>query len=141
MNRWWRRLAGVLAALAGMPALMACPKYGEPQVEIQHFGYQPPGPIHAGDTLTFSAAISAPGQFELTAHADRFGVAAGLVVPLHDDGVAQDSQAGDGIYTGAGVWLAEYGTGRMDTSVSTHGKVRGRPANDYQDGPPLEVKP
>lgn len=140
---WWRRLANVLGVLAGMPALMACLRslYGEPPVEIKNFGYQPPSPIHVGDTLTFTAELPVAGMLGATAYAGRPVDNSGLRVELHDDGVAPDKLASDGIYTGAGVWLAEYGRYTMQTKISAQGEVNGKPCASSEDGPPLEVLP
>lgn len=123
MRRLWGVLAGVLATLAGLQALSSCVKYGPLPVYVESFSYQPAGPIHIGDSVTFEARI--PRKYKVR----QIFVMAGLpamerkdipkigdwadtfTISLHDDGLAPDLIANDQQYAGSLQWQAENGTG------------------------------
>lgn len=97
--------------------------YGPPAVPlaVKSFTFAPPGPIHTGDLLTFTAEIE-----PVTDPAVVVGVQTGLPgtfrAELHDDGAAPDTVPGDSIFSGAGVWGPEYGTGKFTLTLWAGGE-------------------
>jgi hypothetical protein len=161
MMRSWRKWTGlawrVLAALCALLAtgLAACSwfepsiggrnAYGVPTVPpvpltVRSFGYQPPGPIHVGDTLLFSVQVPDGDIREVYALAHQTGDMK-MFVRLHDDGVAPDIAAGDRVYAGEVQWQASYGTGRMDMMGNAVGTMDSQEAYGSMAGPPLDVLP
>jgi hypothetical protein len=135
MSRFWRVLAGVMAAVTGASALTSCPVYGmAPAYGVQYvpltitsFSYSPPSPAHVGDTLTFVAQLELADM--RTADVSAGNLTETLHVTLHDDGVAPDATAGDSIFTGSGQWLAQYGTGQTQAVLSAQGNKQGAAAH------------
>lgn len=156
MRRWtglaWQVLAALCALLA--TGLTACswftigrggPDYGVLTVPpvpltVRNFSYQPPSPIHLGDTLTFTVEVPDGDIREVYALAYQAGDMK-MYVQLHDDGVAPDATAGDRHYAGEVQWQASYGTGRMDMMGNALGTAQGEEAYGEMAGPPLEVLP
>jgi hypothetical protein len=133
-------LAGMTAALAGMLLLVSCPGNGAVALQIQDFNYTPPSPVHIGDTLTFTALIPEGENVSVVGFAGAPG-GNSVEIPMHDDGVTPDEAADDRIYSGALLWLAEYGTGKMTISILASGTLQGSNAESKRKGPQLEVLP
>ncbi len=146
LRRFWRALATVIAAVAGMQTFTSCPVYGAvgvygmPSVplDIAAFSYTPPSPIHTGDTLTFIAQLEPAQNVAADVYAE---VAPALFhVQLHDDGLAPDALAGDNVFSGSGQWTAECGTGPQRLHLYARGYKPGGEAQGAAELP-LEVLP
>jgi hypothetical protein len=144
-----RRVALGWIAFSAAVLLGACgggtgtdPNPGGPAgpLDIRSFNYSPPGPIHPGDTLTFTARILE--QQVVSARVLANGESTGeLRVDLHDDGVAPDVAAGDFIFSGSAVWAPELGTGIMAVSLSVQATVNGSLVQAKRLAPWLHVDP
>lgn len=130
-----------------MQTFVSCPIYGAvgvygmPSVplDVHSFSCSPPSPVHVGDTLTFIAEIGTADNVQASVTAGN-GVYDRLSLELHDDGLAPDATAGDNIFTGSGQWLAKYGTGATQASLTAYGnKPQG--AAFGHDELPLDVLP
>lgn len=150
MSRLWRILASVFAVGAGMQALVSCPvpgpvAYGPPPVEILEilsFSYAPPSPVHVGDTLIFTAQLEPAADRTAEVNVYPFNTALETFhVQLHDDGLAPDAAAHDGIFTGSGQWLAKSGTGAQHVWLKAQGIKQGKPAYWNNGNTPLDVLP
>jgi hypothetical protein len=142
----WRVLAAACVAGAGVGCHWATPGggllYGVAPValDITAFSYAPSGPIHTGDTLTFTAQVPLGEVSNIDVQGTIQG-ADGMQVLLHDDGVAPDAVAGDRVYCGAGQWLLSYGTGTAHVQLHAWGLIDGRFASGSADAADLQVLP
>lgn len=148
--RWGWRVLTTLCALFAAGTGAGChwalpgggPLYGVMPVplEIESFSYSPPGPLHVGDTLTFTALIPQGGVSSAYVQAAIPG-AGGMDVILHDDGLAPDAVAGDRVFSAARQWLATYGTGTAQVRLLASGLLDGQPASGVKDAADLQVLP
>lgn len=148
MRQLWKIIAAMLATLAGVQLFSSCPRpprgdtapaYGVP-VAVRSFKFQPAGPIHVGDTVTFFAEIPEGLLSDISVCAGASGEQR-FVASLSDFGEAPDAVAGDRVYTGEVLWQAGFGTGRMETRLLANIKLNGKRTELSHDGPPLEVLP
>lgn len=109
-------------------------------LNIRAFVYQPPSPIHPGQTLTFTARILEQQiiSVKVLANGESHGE---LRADLHDDGVAPDETAGDFTFTGSAVWEPALGTGIMAVSLSVQALHNGELVTDKRLAPWLHVDP
>lgn len=108
--RSWLLVVGLLAGCemgGGYSVYGPPPIAHDPTVEIVDFTYTPQVPVHAGDTLTFTATLNHYTDAGVV-YAD---IGNPLVVDamLNDDGIAPDLHARDGFYCGRLVWPASIG--------------------------------
>jgi hypothetical protein len=103
--------------------------YGPPAVplEVKSFTFAPLGPIHTGETLTFTAEIEPVEHLSAFVYAEP-GQPGSVHFDLRDDGVPPDQTAGDNVFTGAGQWLTEYGTGKFTLHLVAGGEKNGQQA-------------
>lgn len=133
-------LTALLAACGGGTSVAPNPGPQPVHLDIRSFNISPPGPIHLGDTLTFTALILE--QQVVSAQVLATGESNGeLRVDLHDDGVAPDIAAGDFIFTGDAVWAPALGTGIMAVSLGVQAMVNGELVTDKRLAPWLHVDP
>lgn len=126
------RLATVISALFSGALFTSCPMYGtvgpatpqpelpahDPTVQITDFSYAPASPVQAGVEITFTATLNKPTD------AGTVWVYLGpppgaRFADLNDRGYQADTVAGDGIYTGSGIWET-WLKGVVDTPVMAH---------------------
>jgi hypothetical protein len=146
---------GILAILSGCSPPVIAPLYGpavidyDPSVELADFTYEPAGPIHVGDKLTFTATLNKqvdPSSVSVIAEIGSEAAplagsgAASIVEWLNDQGYDGDGVAGDGIWTAELTWSPEYGT-QQDVPVSGHLQWANGFANEAIHAAPLTVLP
>lgn len=120
----------------------ATPAYGIPYVNLPLGAstYQPPSPIQAGTTLTFTAQLpyGTIEEADVTVGTQALGW---HTAPLLDDGIAPDSVANDRVYTGILEWQPSYGTGEMYVNLYADGSYYGDRAIGQRQLPRLTVLP
>lgn len=142
-----RIASALLLGLSGS-VFVNCGAYGapmppplphEPDVVLQDFSYTPASPIHAGDTIRFTARLNRHTE------AGAVRVAVGEIgggIELYDDGnpYSGDAAAGDGVYATRVYWQTQYGVGenlpvwfRLDWDDGAPGQML--------SAPPLTVLP
>ena len=141
MRNFWRRLSSLLALCTGSAALFACPAYGSPGVgsaAIASFSYTPPSPVHFSDTLTFQADVT---DAEIKLVRVRIDGVVHHWVDLNDAGQAPDTQASDGVWTGALYWKAKMGADEQMSVAAYAYRDPASVATGRREGPPLTVLP
>jgi hypothetical protein len=138
-------LAGATACGNGINSGTARPLYGmgppehDPSVVLQDFSYTPASPIHVGDALTFTLRLNHPLVRTDAAWLNvELGNPSLAGLKLKDEGLAPDSVAGDGIYSGSFYWTLS-STDEIIPTAKLHWRD-GAPVQQLS-GPPLMVLP
>jgi hypothetical protein len=155
LMRLLTRIMALTAALFSGALFTACPMYGiypmygpvpaygmsppvhDSTVQITDFSYTPASPVHAGEQITFTLTLNKPtsaGGVYVALGPEPGTVKQGLT----DDGYAPDALAGDGVYTGIGVWQPSLPLVE-NTPVTAHLIWYDGAAGQTREGLPLTV--